>query len=84
MNTNKTISRTKATEIITGSKGKFFTVTFTKNNSKPRTINGNYKKGNTTKLGYLTVYSMTDKGYRSVNPKTISSLSWNGTTYRVK
>lgn len=81
--TNKTISRTKATEIITGSKGKFFTVTFSKANGQQRTINGN-TSGKTTKLGYMTIYSLKDKGYRNVDPRTLLTLKYKGTTYRVK
>jgi hypothetical protein len=81
--TTKTISRTKATELINGTKGKFFTVTFTKANGQMRSINGN-TKGKTTNLGYLNIYSLKDKGYRNVNPRTITSVSLSGIIYKVK
>lgn len=79
----KTISRTKATELITTSKGKFFTVTFTKLNGTTRAINGN-TTGRMTNLGYLYIWSTKDKAYRTVNPRTITGLSYNGITYKVK
>ena len=84
MSRTNRISRTKAVELINNSKGKFFTVTFKKKNGDLRMINGNFKKGNFTPLGYLSVYSAADKGYRQVNPKTITSLSVGGTEYKVK
>jgi hypothetical protein len=81
----KTISKTTAVELIKSTKGRFFTVTFTKSNGNKRMINGNYKNtpsnGN---LGYLRVYSMKDKGYRNVNSQTITGLTYNGMTYRVR
>lgn len=84
LNNMKTISRSKAVEMIESSKGKFFTVTFIKKNGSSRTINGNFKKGNVTKLGYLNIYSMPDKGYRNINPQTITGLSINNINYKVK
>lgn len=79
----KTISKTRAVELINTSKGKFFTVTFTKAGGTARTINGN-TKGKMTNQGYLNIYSMKDKGYRNVNPRTLTALSLSGTTYKVK
>lgn len=81
------ISRTKAVEMITKSKGKFFTVTFTKKkDNSTRTINGNFKisNDNPSKLGYLTIYSPKDKGYRNINSQTLKSLNINGTTYSIR
>lgn len=81
----RTTSRTNAVTMITGTKGKFFTVTFKKANGEVRTINGNYKTPRRPNpLGYLNIYSMKDKGYRNVNPQTILSVSVNNTTYKVK
>jgi len=81
----KRINKITAIQLISTSKGKFFTVTFTKKDNTTRTINGNFKysKSNPSKLGYLTIYSAKDKGYKNVNSQTIESLSINGTTYRV-
>lgn len=79
---NKTISRTKATELINNTKGKFFTVTFRKQNGTERTLNGKYNT--TTKLGYLNIYSMKDKGFRNVNPRTLLSLKVDNKTYFIK
>lgn len=80
----KTITRTTAVELINKSKGRFFTVTFTKKDKNMRTINCNKRKDSTTALGYIRVYSTQDKGYRSINPLTISKLVFNGVTYKVK
>lgn len=84
-NNNKKTNKTTAVQLIQNSKGKFFTVTFVKKNGTTRTINGNYKQPkNPNPLGYLNVYSMSDKGYRNINPTTIKSVSINNTTYTVK
>ena len=81
MNQNK-ITRTNAVKLINNTKGKFFTVSFKKANGVERTINGKYN--NTTKLGYLNIYSMKDKGYRNINPRTLLSLKVNNQTYFIK
>ncbi len=78
----KTISRTKAVELINNSQGRRFTVTFTKKDGTTRTINGSRK--NQTNLGNITIYSVKDKGYRSVNPNTITMLKINKTVNKVK
>lgn len=77
------ISRTKAVKLINNTKGKFFTVTYRKNNGDLRMINGNFKKDNFTPLGYMAIWSAKDKGYRKVNPKTITQLSINNLIYKV-
>lgn len=78
------ITRTKAVEKIDNSKGRFFTPTFTTKAGNERTINCNFKKGSVTKLGHLRVYSMQDKGYRSVDPRTISKLVIDKQVFKVK
>lgn len=80
----KKVSRTAAVAMIKNSNGKMITVTFVKNNGEQRTINGNYRKAQKSQLGYLTVYSMKDGGYRTVNTRTIKSVKANKTTYVVK
>jgi len=80
----KKVSRTAAVAMIKNSNGKMITVTFVKANGNQRTINGNYKKAQKNDLGYLTVYSMKDGGYRTVNTRTIKSVKANKTTYVVK
>jgi C-terminal processing protease CtpA/Prc len=81
----KRINKSRAVELITNSKGKFFTVTYVTKSNETRTINCNTKisRTNPTSLGYITVYSFKDKGYRSVNTQTIKSLNMNGYTYRI-
>lgn len=80
----KSINKAKATEMIESSKGKFFTVTFTKKNKSLKTINCNWKKGNKNSLGYLTVYSVLKKGYKNIDPQTITALSISGNLFKVK
>jgi len=75
------ISKTKAVELINNSKGRRFTVTFTKKNGTLRTMNGSRK--NQTSLGNITM-TVTNRGYRTVNPNTITELKINRNTYIVK
>lgn len=87
-----TISKSRAVELMKTSQGRFFTVSFTKKDNSERTINGRTKvtkgskggKNPATNLGYVSVYSTKEKGYRNVNSQTITSLKINGNTYRVK
>jgi hypothetical protein len=81
---NNKLNKTEAVELITNTKGKFFTVTFTKKDGVERTINGNVKSNSVSKLGYINIYSLKDKNYRNVNSQTISRLSINGVNYKVK
>jgi hypothetical protein len=81
---NKKINRTELVELVKNTKGKFFTVTFTKLNGAERTINGNVKSNCLTNLGHIRIYSMKDKGYRNVNSRTIKSVSFQSINYIVK
>lgn len=76
------ISRTTAVKLINGSKGRFMTVSFTKEDGTSRTINGIRK--NQTPLGDITIYSMQDKGYRSFKPANITGLKLNSQQYKVR
>jgi hypothetical protein len=82
MKINK-ISKSKAVELIEANKGKFFTVTFTKKDNTLRTINCTRKVGATTNLGYLSVWSVQDKGLRSIDPRTITGLKLDNNEYKV-
>lgn len=82
----KKSTKTEIVSIINNAKGRFFTVTFKKNNGEPRIMNCKCKgEGKAIdNLGYINVYSAKDKGYRKVNPRTIKSLTFNNTIYIVK
>lgn len=80
--TTQKISRTTAVDLINNSKGRFITVTFTTKDNRVRTINGPRK--NQTQLGNITVYSIKDKGYRSFDPKNLTSLKVNSQSYKVQ
>jgi hypothetical protein len=78
-------SRMKIVDVITTkTKGRFFTVTFTKKNGEERTINCNCKKNAQNNLGYITVYSPNEKGYKNINAQTIKSVVFQNTVYSVK
>jgi len=85
----KRVSKTEVVNIITTkTKGRFFTVTFTTNGGKERVINGNYKrprkKASMNNLGYLNIYSAKDMGYRNVNCRTITQVSFKNVIYKTK
>lgn len=90
--TQTTISKNQAVALIKSSNGKIFTTTFIKKDGTARTINGRIKVKKNTKggkntsepLGYITMYSMKDKGYKNMDPRTQVSLSINGKQYKVK
>lgn len=79
---NKKVSKTKIVSIIEETAGKFVSVSFMKNNKEKRKINGIFKKNSMDKQGYLVIYSLTDKGYRKINPRTIISLKSNNCAYK--
>jgi len=66
-------------EKILNSKGKIFTVTFTKKDGTTRVMNcrlgvTKHLKGGESTLNpneYITVYDMQNKGYRAINRQTI-------------
>ena len=66
-------------ENILNSKGKIFTVTFTKKDGTTRVMNcrlgvTKHLKGGESTLNqneYITVYDMQNKGYRAINRSTI-------------
>lgn len=81
---NQRMSRNGVVEFIKASKGRFFTVTFIKKNGEERTINCNTKNNSINSLGRILVYSMSDKSYKQVDIRTISKLSINGSTFKVR
>ncbi len=78
------ISKTKAVELIENAGGRFVTVTFIKKNQQERTINCIVKKNPMTRAGYIRVYSIPDKGYKSVDPRTITKLVKDKQIYNIK
>ena len=89
-----TISRQDAKELIKNSKGRIFAATFTKKDFTSRLINarlGVKFKAKTdrqrpydpAKKDLIAVYDMIKKGYRTINLKTLDSLSINKNKYIV-
>ena len=90
----KTIDKDKAKELITNSKGRIFSATFTKKDFTRRLINArikvNYQAKTKRKAPYkpetknlLCVYDMTKKGFRMINLQTLDTLSINKNKYIV-
>jgi hypothetical protein len=87
----KTINRTKAKELIKQSKGLIFSATFTKKDGNHRLMNARLKKyiSKTGKAApykaenydLIPIYDMKSKGWRSLNLKTLITLSINKTKY---
>ena len=91
------ISKAKSVELLKGSKGKFFSVTFIKKDGSERVLNGRvgvYKskfaplngegmKYNPSDYGLVTVFDAQKKAYRMVNTNTIRELIVDGETYDV-
>lgn len=82
------ISRTKAAELILGSKGKFFTVIVSTKSNPSRTMNCQLRlKGSkvpdVTKLGMVRVWEPKTKAFKTVNLQNLKSLSITGQTYSV-
>ena len=90
----KTINRTKAKELIKESKGKIFSATFTKVDGSHRLMNARLKKyiSKTGKAApykaenydLIPIYDMKSKGWRSLNLKTLITLSINKEKYLIE
>ena len=78
------ISRTKMVQLINDSKGRFFTATHIDKENNPRTMNCIKSNRQASELGYIMVYSVRDKGYRNINPQTLTDLTINGAYYKAR
>jgi len=89
-----TITSTRAKELIKESKGKIFAATFTKKDGSHRLMNARLKKY-ISKTGrkapykaenydLIPIYDMKSKGWRSLNLKTLITLSINKNKYIIK
>jgi hypothetical protein len=77
-------SRTEMVNVINSTKGRFFTSTHIDKDGTPRTMNVIKSNKPATELGYILVYSLQDKGYRNLNPQTLTDVSFKGTHYTAK
>jgi hypothetical protein len=92
-NTIQTINRDEAERLMKETKGKFFTVTFTKKDGTTRVMNARlgvkaYLKGgelpyNPEAKGLLPVYDVKTGDYRMINLKTVSHLKIGNNEYNV-
>jgi hypothetical protein len=77
-------SRTEMVNVINSTKGRFFTSTHIDKDGNSRTMNAIKSNKPATELGYITVWSVQDKGYRNLNPQTLTDVSFGGTHYVAK
>ena len=88
------ITKPEAKQMIKDTKGKFFTVTFTKKDGTTRVMNARlgvraYLKGgelpyDPESKGLIPVFDIPKKEYRMVNINTITKLKIGNNTYDVK
>jgi hypothetical protein len=88
------ITKDEAKRLIKDTKGKFFTVTFTKKDGTERVMNARlgvkvYLKGgelpyNPDEKGLIPVYDVKTGGYRMVNVNTIKKLKIGNNEYNVQ
>lgn len=78
------IGKKKALELIKGSKGRFFSVTFKKKEGEIRTLNVRYLKQQPNELGYVLLLDMKDKTPKNVNLQTLSQLKINNQILKIK
>jgi hypothetical protein len=90
----KTVSKVEAMGRILSSKdGRFFSVRFVKKDGSVRdmtckkvvksAINGVGSRYNAIERGYIPVYDINNKGYRTVNFDTLIGFKMNGQSYVV-
>lgn len=83
------ITRKKALDLMKNNKGRFFTVTFVKQDGTNRVLNGQYVKGqNPSPAGYVLVkesgkLKTGQNPIRNVNLQTLKLLTIAGTTYKI-
>ena len=78
----KKVSRTIMVKNLKENGGKFFTSTHVGKDGKLHTMNAIMLKKQDSELGYFRVWSVSDKGYRNINPQTIVSLNISGKRMR--
>lgn len=82
-NKPKYVSRTTLSKMITSTKGKFFSTTHVDKHNKPRTMNLMGAKPS-NELGYITAWSIKDKGWRNVNTQTVTDFKFQGVHYKAR
>tara|TARA_R100001509_G_scaffold161530_1_gene130972 strand:- start:809 stop:1105 length:297 start_codon:yes stop_codon:yes gene_type:complete len=94
--TKKTINKDKAKQLIEGTKGQIFSGLFIKKDGQHRLINARtgvtkHLKQDAKKQPYnpikhdlITVYDMSNKGYRMININTLQKLIINKIIYKIK
>jgi len=83
--TTKRIGRNKALEIIQNTKGKFFSVKFTKKNSDKRLMGVQYAKcTKADPLGYVRLKELKTQVTKSINLQTLSEIKANNILYKIK
>lgn len=79
----KSITKTKALELINAFGYSFYTVTWKTKAGETKTVNCCSKKNSQSKLGYIRA-NVPGQGMKSIDPRTISELKIKGEFYKVK
>ena len=78
------VSRTTMVKALKENGGKFFTSTHIDKNGNPTTMNAVMLTSQDSDLGYIRVWSLSDRGYRNINPQTLTHLNIAGGCYKAK
>lgn len=81
-----TISKSKALELMQNSKGKFFSVTFVKQDKTSRKMQAKYDSNvSLNPLGFIVLKDVCDNNQlKNVNLQQLTELKINKKTYKVK
>lgn len=81
-----TISKSKALELMQNSRGKFFSVTFVKQDKTSRKMQAKYdSKVSLNPLGFIVLKDVCDNNQlKNVNLQQLTELKINKKTYKVK
>ncbi len=81
----KRASRSSIVDKMVNSKGKFITVSFTKQDGTVRTMNCKVRKeNNITQLGYIMVTETKTNTIKNVDPRTLIYAKISSVTYKVR
>lgn len=90
----KVLDRTRVEKVISDNKGKFFSCEFTKKDGSTRKMHGRtgvkkYLRGGVNKVqkqsnSLMTVWEKEVSDYRSVNLSTMTKLTLQGVSYKIK
>lgn len=79
------INKKTALSLIEDSKGRYFTISFTKKDGSYRKLTGHVKNSSLLTIdGYLKLRTIITEEFRKIDTRTIDSLTINKTTFKIK